>query len=449
LFKRVLIANRGEIALRILRACKMLGLETVGVYSKADADAFHLKHVDQKICVGPPAGSESYLNIENIIEAGRITGADAVHPGYGFLAENSDFAAACLDNDLAFIGPSPQALRLMGNKAEAREVMKGQGVPVLPGLASDDLNESAALKLADELGFPILIKASLGGGGKGMRLVKDRHEMVKALPLVKAEARHSFGSEEIYLEKFLERARHVEIQILADRHGKVIHLGERECSIQRRNQKLFEEAPSPAVTGELRQRMGEAAVRGASSIGYETAGTMEFLLDGEGDFYFMEFNARIQVEHPVTEMVTGIDLVVEQINAAMGLPLELDQSAVTINGNALECRINAEAYSKDFMPSPGDIVRWVPPAGPHVRVDSHCYQGYHISPNYDSLLAKLIVHGSDRGEALRVMAQALREFEIEGVETLIPFHLRLLADPDFIRGDYHTGWLEQRLAATL
>ncbi|OFW57371.1 MAG: acetyl-CoA carboxylase biotin carboxylase subunit [Candidatus Solincola sediminis] len=447
MFKRVLIANRGEIALRILRACKMLGLETVGVYSKADSDAFHLKHVDEKVCVGPASGSDSYLNIENIIEAGRITGADAVHPGYGFLAENQDFASACLENDLAFIGPSPETLKLMGNKAEAREAMQRQGVPILPGLTSSDLNESSALKLADELGFPILIKASLGGGGKGMRVVKDRHELVRALPLVKAEARHSFGSEEIYLEKFLEQARHIEFQILADKHGNIIHLGERECSIQRRNQKLLEEAPSPAVDDHLRKRMGETAVKGASSTGYETVGTMEFLLDGEDNFYFMEFNARIQVEHPVTEMVTGIDLVVEQIKTAMGLPLELNQNDIRIEGHAIECRINAEAHSRDFMPSPGDIVRWVPPAGPHVRIDSHCYHGYHISPNYDSLLAKLIVHGRNRTEALRIMEQALREFEVEGVVNLIPFHLRLLANPDFIAGDYNTGWLEQHLAA--
>lgn len=447
MFKRVLIANRGEIALRILRACRMLGLEAVGVYSKADADALHLKYADQKICVGPASSSDSYLNIQNIIEAARISGADAIHPGYGFLAENRDFAAACLENELAFIGPSPEALGHMGNKAAAREIMSREGVPVLPGLVSSDLDESAALKLADELGFPILIKASLGGGGKGMRLVKDRHEMVRAIPLVKAEARHSFGSEEIYLEKFLQRARHVEIQILADKHGNVIHLGERECSIQRRNQKLLEEAPSPAIDGALRARMGEAAVKGASSIGYETAGTMEFLLDEGGDFYFMEFNARIQVEHPVTEMITGIDLVAEQIKAAMGIPLELEQDEVSIDGHAIECRINAEVYTKDFLPSPGAIIRWVPPGGPHIRVDSHCYQGYHVSPNYDSLLAKLIVHGRDRGEALRIMQQALLEFEIEGVDTLIPFHLRLLADPDFTAGNYHTTWLEQHLGA--
>jgi len=445
LFQRVLIANRGEIALRILRACKLLGLETVGVYSKADTDALHLNFVDHKICVGPPASGESYLNIRNIIGAAEISGADAVHPGYGFLAENEDFASACLENDLVFIGPSPEALAMMGNKARARETMAAAGVPILPGITSQDLDESTALKVADELGFPVLIKASLGGGGKGMRIVNDRQELIKALPLVKAEARHAFGSEEIYLEKFLRRARHVEIQVLGDLHGKVIHLNERECSIQRRNQKLVEEAPSPAVDADLRKRMGEAAVKGAASIGYGSAGTMEFLLDEEGNFYFMEFNARIQVEHPITEMVAGIDIVVEQIKNAMGEPMSLNQEDVGLQGHAIECRINAEDFHRDFLPTPGIIEKWVPPGGPHVRVDTHCYQGFVVSPNYDSLLAKLVVHGGDRAEALRIMRQALQEFVIEGVSTLIPFHLRLLANPDFRAGNYHTRWVEQEM----
>lgn len=443
MFKRVLIANRGEIALRILRACRLLGLEAVGVYSKADADALHLRFVDQKICVGPPASGESYLNIQNIIGAAEISKADAVHPGYGFLAENEDFARACADSGLVFIGPKAEAMALMGNKARARETMMEAGVPVLPGVTSDDLDESTALKVADELGFPVLIKASLGGGGKGMRIVNDRQELIRALPLVKAEARHAFGSEEIYLEKFLRKARHVEIQVLGDAHGKVVHLNERECSIQRRNQKLVEEAPSPAVTPELRARMGEVAVKGSAAIGYDSAGTMEFLLDEEGNYYFMEFNARVQVEHPITEMITGIDIVVEQMKNAMGHPMALDQENISVNGHAVECRINAEDHHRDFLPTPGIIEKWVPPGGPHVRVDTHCYQGYHVSPNYDSLLAKLIAHGRDRAEALRIMEQALLEFEIEGVETLIPFHLRLLSNPDFIAGDYHTRWVEQ------
>jgi len=445
LFKRVLIANRGEIALRILRACRMLGLETVGIYSKADADALHLNFVDQKVCVGPPSSSASYLDIRNIIGAAEISGADAVHPGYGFLAENEDFARACLESGLTFIGPSPQALSLMGNKARARETMERAGVPVLPGLSSQDLDESTALRFADQLGYPLLIKASLGGGGKGMRVVHDRQELVRTLPLVKAEARHAFGSEEIYLERFLRRARHVEIQILADRHGRVLHLYERDCSIQRRNQKLVEEAPSPAVDPDLRKRMGEAAVRGAESIGYDSAGTMEFLLDEEGNFYFMEFNARIQVEHPVTEAVTGVDLVAEQIRNAMGEPMTLKQEDIPLRGHAVEFRINAEDFHRDFLPTPGIIEKWVPPGGPHVRVDTHCYQGYHVSPNYDSLLAKLIVHGADRQQALRLARQALLEFEIEGVHTLIPFHLRLLSNPDFLAGKYHTRWVEQEM----
>jgi acetyl-CoA carboxylase, biotin carboxylase subunit len=443
LFKRVLIANRGEIALRILRACRALGLETVGVYSKADADALHLRYVDRKICVGPPASGESYLSIRNIIGAAEVAKADAVHPGYGFLSENEDFARACADNDLVFIGPKPEAMALMGNKARARETMAGAGVPVLPGVTSMDLEESTALKVAEDLGYPVLIKASLGGGGKGMRIVSDRQEMIRALPLVKAEARHSFGSEEIYLEKFLRKARHVEIQVLGDSHGKVIHLGERDCSIQRRNQKLVEEAPSPAVTPQLRASMGEAAVKGSAAIGYDSAGTMEFLLDQEGNFYFMEFNARVQVEHPITEMITGIDIVVEQMRNASGEAMSIAQDDVSIHGHAVECRINAEDHHRDFLPSPGFIERWSPPGGPHVRLDSHCYLGYHVSPNYDSLLAKLITHGRDRAEALRIMEHALLEFEIEGVATLIPFHLRLLSNPDFIAGDYHTRWVEQ------
>jgi len=429
--------------MRILRACRLLGLEVVGIYSKADADALHLRFVDQKICVGPPSSGESYLNVQNIIGAAEISKADAVHPGYGFLAENEEFSRACTDNDLVFIGPKAEAMALMGNKARARETMAKAGVPILPGVTSANLDESVALKVAEDLGFPVLIKASLGGGGKGMRIVHDRQELVRALPLVKAEARHAFGSEEIYLEKFLRKARHVELQVLGDEHGNVVHLGERECSIQRRNQKLLEEAPSPAVTPELRAAMGEAAVKGCTAIGYGSAGTIEFLLDEEGSFYFMEFNTRVQVEHPVTEMVTGIDIVVEQIRNAMGEPTTLNQESIGISGHAVECRINAEDYHRDFLPTPGIIERWVPPGGPHVRVDTHCYQGYHVSPNYDSLLAKLIVHGRDRAEAMRILAQALLEFEIEGVDTLIPFHLRLLSNAEFMAGNYHTRWVEQ------
>lgn len=443
MFKRVLIANRGEIALRILRSCKMLGLETVGVYSKADEDALHLRFVDRKICVGPPSSGESYLNVANIIGAAEISGADAVHPGYGFLAENEEFAKACEDSGIVFIGPGPHALSLTGNKANARQAMLEAGVPVLPGYSSSYLDDSIALKVADEMGFPVLLKAALGGGGKGMRVVSNRQELVKAMPLVKAEARHAFGSEEVYLEKFMRNARHVEIQVLGDMHGKVIHLNERDCSIQRRNQKLLEEAPSPALDPDTRAAMGEAAVKGASSIGYHGAGTMEFLLDEDGRFYFMEFNARVQVEHPVTEMVTGVDIVSEAVRIAMGEPLSFGQEDVRLNGHAIECRINAEDAERDFLPSPGVIERWTAPGGPYVRVDTHCYEGYHVSPNYDSLLAKLIVRGNDRDEAVRGMIQALREFEIEGVSSLIGWHLRLMSNPRFIAGDYHTRSVEK------
>ncbi len=445
MFKRVLIANRGEIALRVLRACKLLGLETVGIYSKADTDCIHLRYVDEKVCVGPPASAESYLNIQNVIGAAEISGADAIHPGYGFLAENEDFAKACRDAEIVFIGPDPEALALTGNKAKAREAMAKAGVPVLPGYSSPDLDESAALKISEEMGFPVLLKASLGGGGKGMRVVNDRQELIRSLPLVKAEARHAFGSEEIYIEKFLKNARHVEVQVLGDCHGNVVHLFERECSIQRRNQKLLEESPSPAVTPDLRERMGEAAVRGTASINYNSAGTMEFLLDEDDHFYFMEFNARIQVEHPVTEMVTGKDILVEQIKIAMGEPLGFKQEEVHMDGHAIECRINAEDPEKDFMPSPGVIERWTVPGGPHLRVDTHCYQGYRISPNYDSLLAKLIVHGRDREEAIRLALQALSEFEIEGIRSTIPFHVKLMMSPRFRKGDYHTRSVESEL----
>jgi acetyl-CoA carboxylase biotin carboxylase subunit len=442
-FKRVLIANRGEIALRILRACKKLGLETVGVYSKADEDALHLRYVDRKICVGPPSSGESYLSIRNIMGAAEISGADAVHPGYGFLAENEDFSRACEENGIVFIGPSPHALSLTGNKANAREAMLKAGVPVLPGHSSSGLDESIALKVAEEMGFPVLIKASLGGGGKGMRVVTNRQELVKALPLVKAEARHAFGSEELYLEKFLRDARHVEVQVMGDRHGKVVHLNERDCSIQRRNQKLVEEAPSPALSPAIRAAMGEAAVQGSASIGYYGAGTMEFLLSETGEFYFMEFNARVQVEHPVTEMVTGLDIVAEGIRVAMGEPLPFGQADVRLNGHSIECRINAEDAERNFLPTPGVIEKWTTPGGPYVRVDTHCYEGYRVSPNYDSLLAKLIVRGCNREEAIRNMIQALQEFEIRGVSNLISWHLALMRHPRFIAGDYHTLSVEK------
>ncbi len=439
----MLIANRGEIAIRVLRACKLLGLETVGVYSKADSDSLHLKFADETICIGPSASRESYLNIENIIGATEITGAQAIHPGYGFLAENEDFAKACADNDIILIGPSPEAIALTGNKAEAKEAMANAGVPVIPGFSSVDIDESTALREAEKIGFPVLLKASLGGGGKGMRVVNNKQELVAALPIVKAEAKAAFGSDEIYIEKFIGRARHIEIQLLGDKHGNMLHLFERDCSIQRRNQKLVEEVPSPMVTPELRKSMGEAAVKGALSIGYTGAGTMEFLVDSKGNFYFMEFNARIQVEHPITEMVTGVDIVSQQIKIAMGEKLPFKQEDITLRGHSIECRINAEDHTKEFLPSPGLIEKWNPPSGPHVRVDSHCYAGYRITPAYDSLLAKLIVHGDSREEAIRLMRQALDEFEIEGVDNLIEFHKSIMMSRHFIAGDYDTLSVEE------
>lgn len=444
MFRRVLIANRGEIALRILRACKLLGLETVGVYSKADADSLHLRFTDEAICIGPSSSQESYLNIENIIGAAEISKSDAIHPGYGFLAENEDFAKACADNDIVFIGPSPEAIALTGNKAEAKKAMARAGVPVIPGFSSAEIDESVALREAKKIGFPVLLKASLGGGGKGMRVVRNKQELVSALPIVKGEAKSAFGSDEIYVEKFIGRARHVEIQLLGDKHGNMVHLFERDCSIQRRNQKLVEEVPSPAVTQELRDKMGEAAVKGALSIGYWGAGTMEFLVDEKGEFYFMEFNARIQVEHPITEMVTGVDIVSAQIKIATGEEIPFRQDDIGMRGHSIECRINAEDHSKDFLPSPGVIEKWNPPAGPHVRVDSHCYPGYRISPVYDSLLAKLIVHGETRDEAIRLMRQALDEFEIEGVDNLIEFHRGIMRSKYFIAGDYDTLSVEEK-----
>ncbi len=444
MFRRVLIANRGEIALRILRACKLLGLETVGIYSKADVDSLHLRFADETICVGPSSSQESYLNISNIIGAAEITKSDAIHPGYGFLAENEDFAKACADNGIVFIGPSPQAIALTGNKAEARKAMERAGVPIMPGFSSPEIDESVALREAEKIGFPVLLKASLGGGGKGMRAARNKQELISTLPVVKAEAMAAFGSDEIYIEKFIGQARHIEIQLLGDTHGNMVHLFERDCSIQRRKQKLVEEAPSPAVTPELRERMGEAAVKGALSIGYSGAGTMEFLVDEKGQFYFMEFNARIQVEHPITEMVTGIDIVSEQIKIAMGEKLSFKQNDISLRGHSIECRINAEDHAKDFLPSPGVIEKWSPPSGPHVRVDSHCYAGYRVTPVYDSLLAKLIVHGETREQAIRLMRQALDEFEIEGVENLIEFHRKVMRSRHFIAGDYDTLSVEEK-----
>lgn len=443
MFKKVLIANRGEIAVRVIRACRELGIRTVAVYSEADRDALHVTLADEAYCIGPAPSKDSYLNMTNLMSTATLVGADAIHPGYGFLSENTDFAELCAACNIKFIGPSPEAIQKMGDKTTARETMKSAGVPVVPGSEGviEDLDQAVAT--AKEIGFPVIVKATAGGGGKGMRIVHHEEELKRSINLAQNEAKANFGNPGVYLEKFLTEPRHVEIQVLADKHGNAIHLGERDCSIQRRYQKLLEEAPSPALTPELRERMGEAAVKAAKSVNYSGAGTVEFLLNHDGNFYFMEMNTRIQVEHPVTELVTGVDLVKEQIKVAAGEKLTLTQEDIKIDGWAIECRINAERPDKNFMPSPGKINFYLPPGGAGVRIDSACYQGYTISPFYDSMVAKLIVWGKDRDEAIRRMNRALREFVIDGIHTTIPFHLKLLKHPQFISGDFNIRFLEQ------
>ncbi|OEH85658.1 acetyl-CoA carboxylase biotin carboxylase subunit [Desulfuribacillus stibiiarsenatis] len=442
MFEKVLIANRGEIAVRIIRSCRELGIKTVAVYSQADQDALHVQLADEAYCIGPTSSKESYLNMTNIMSVATITGCDAIHPGYGFMAENADFAEVCASCGITFIGPSPRAIETMGSKATARETMKKAGVPIVPGTDGIITDIEEALKTAEQIGYPVIVKATAGGGGKGMRVAWSPDELHKAVSMAQQEAATAFGNPGVYLEKYLEEPRHIEIQILADSHGNVIHLGERDCSIQRRHQKLVEEAPSPAIEPEIRNRMGEAAVSAAKAVDYVTAGTVEFLLDKHGQFYFMEMNTRIQVEHPVTEYVTGIDLVRGQILAAAGHELEIRQEDVQINGWAMECRINAEDPDKKFMPSPGTITTYLPPGGFGVRVDSAAYQGYQITPYYDSMIAKIIVHGKTRDEAINRMHRALSEFRIEGVKTTIPFHLKLLKNPAFVAGDFNTKFLE-------
>jgi acetyl-CoA carboxylase, biotin carboxylase subunit len=445
MFRKILIANRGEIALRVIRACREMGIRTVAVFSEADRESLHVRFADEDVCIGPPPARESYLNIPRIIAAAEITGADAVHPGYGFLAENAEFSEICEKSDLTFIGPTPEQIRVMGDKAAARRTMREVGVPIVPGTdAIDDAEEGLAA--AEEIGFPVLIKAAAGGGGKGMRVAALPDDFVRQFGMARNEAGAAFGDDSVYIEKYLARPRHIEFQILGDRHGRVIHLGERDCSIQRRHQKLIEEAPSPALTPELRERMGEAAVRGAKSIDYVGAGTMEFLLDEDGSFYFMEMNTRIQVEHPVTEMCTGYDLIKEQIRAASGLPLSIVEGPVELRGHAIECRINAENPERNFAPSPGTITTFHPPGGPGVRLDTHVYTGYRVPPFYDSLLAKLIVHGSTREEALARMRIALATFVVEGVHTTIPFLGEVMDHPSFMAGDVDTKFLERLFA---
>jgi acetyl-CoA carboxylase biotin carboxylase subunit len=442
-FKKLLIANRGEIALRVMRACKELGISTVAVHSEVDIDSLHVKLADESVCIGPSPASESYLRVTRILAAAEITGADAIHPGYGFLAENADFAEMCLEHNFVWVGPRPDFIRLMGNKVRAREVMGEAGVPLVPGSEGALPGLEQALSVAREVGYPVMIKAVGGGGGRGMRLVRSDAELSEVFPLARHEAEVSFGNPDLYLEKYLEEARHVEVQVLGDRKGSVIHMGERDCTIQRRHQKLIEEAPSPAVDDDLRDKLGQAALKGASYLGYDSVGTVEFLLDREGRFYFMEMNTRIQVEHPVTELVTGIDLVRAQIRRAAGERIPLRQEEIRMNGHAIECRINAEDPERDFSPCPGTVTYFHAPGGPGVRVDSHVYGGFVISPYYDSLVAKIICHGRTRDEAIIRTRRALEECIIEGVKSTLPFHLAVMNHPVFQSGDFSTRFLEQ------
>jgi len=437
---KILIANRGEIALRVIRACRELGIQTVAVYSQADRDSLHVRFSDEDVCIGPPPGRESYLNIPRIVAAAEVTGADAIHPGYGFLAENAEFAEICERSGLVFIGPTADQIRRMGDKAEARRTMINAGVPVVPGSKGALESAEEARSEAERIGYPVIIKAAAGGGGKGMRVAESADEIENTFSMARNEAAAAFNDARVYLEHFVDRPRHVEIQIMGDRHGNVVHLGERDCSVQRRHQKLIEEAPSPALTPELRAAMGEAAVRAAEAIGYSNAGTVEFLLSDDGQFYFMEMNTRIQVEHPVTEVVTGVDLVKEQIRSAAGIELRFSEPP-ELRGHAIELRINAEDPEKDFRPSPGTITAFHAPGGPGIRIDTHVYAGYRVPPYYDSLLGKLIAHGSTRQEAIGRALQALEEFIIEGVHTTIPFLSNVLRHPEFAAGRVDTGFL--------
>ncbi|MBI1920908.1 MAG: acetyl-CoA carboxylase biotin carboxylase subunit [Geobacter sp.] len=442
MFHKVLIANRGEVALRIIRACKELGIKTVAVYSTADRDSLHVKLADESVCIGPPPSINSYLNINSIIAAAELTDAEAIHPGYGFLSENAAFAEICENCGITFIGPSAESMRLLGDKISARQAVIKEGVPILPGTKEGVHDVNEAIRIAKEIGFPVIIKATAGGGGRGMKIVHSPATLPNAFATARAEAQAAFANPDVYIEKYCEKPRHVEIQILADKHGNVIHLGERDCSIQRRHQKLIEEAPSTVLTPENRKAMGEAAVRAAKAVGYNSVGTMEFLVDKNNNFYFMEMNTRVQVEHPVTEMITGVDIVREQIRSAAGEKLRYSQKDIKFHGHAIECRINAEDPVK-FTPCPGKINGYHTPGGLGVRVDSFVYDQYTVVPHYDSLIAKLIVHGETREDAIRRMARALDEYLIEGIKTTISFHKRIMANKEFIEGDIDTGFLER------
>ncbi len=443
LFKKILIASRGEIAVRIIRACKELGIKTVAVYSDVEKDSLHVRLADESVCIGPANPNQSYLNIPAILSAAEITDSDAIHPGYGFLSENYHFAEACITSGLTFIGPTPENIRLGGDKAKARQMMKRKGVPIIPGSDGPVAVEEMAMKAAKKIGFPVIIKASAGGGGHGMRIVKEEKDLEQALYVAQREALTSFGNSELYIEKYISDARHIEVQIMADNKGNVIHLNERDCSIQRRHQKLIEESPSPISTTEkFRKKIGELGVKAARGIRYRNVGTVEFIVNHEGNIYFMEMNTRIQVEHPVTEAVTGFDIIKEQIKLSAGFPLEYKQAHIRPSGHAIECRINAEDPER-FIPSPGKITFLSIPGGPGVRVDTAIYSGYVIPSYYDSLIAKLIAHGKDREEAIVRMRRALDEFIIEGVKTTIPFHKKVLNNPDFMKGDFNTTFIEK------
>ena len=441
MFHKILIANRGEIAIRIIRACKELGIKTVAVYSQADIHSLHVKLADESVCIGPASSAKSYLNFNAIISAAELTDAEAIHPGYGFLSENADFAEVCEKCGITFIGPSSESMRIMGDKISARQAVIKQGVPILPGTKEGVQNVEDAVRIAKEIGFPVIIKATAGGGGKGMKIVHSPATLANAFSMARAEAQSGFGNPDVYIEKYCEKPRHVEIQILADKHGNVIHLGERDCSIQRRHQKLIEEAPSTVCSPEMRAAMGSAAVRAAAAVSYNSVGTVEFLVDKQNNFYFMEMNTRVQVEHPVTEMITGVDIIREQIRSAAGLPLRYKQKDIKINGHAIECRINAEDPHK-FTPCPGKITAYHPPGGLGVRVDSFVYDQYTVVPYYDSMIAKLIVHAETREDAIKRMSRALDEYIIEGIKTTIVFHKIIMTNKDFIEGNIDTSFLE-------
>ncbi len=444
MFEKILIANRGEIALRIHRACREMGIQTVAVHSTADSDAMHVRLADESVCIGPPPGKDSYLNIPALLSAATITGVDAIHPGVGFLSENANFAEMVQEHGYVFIGPEPEHISLMGDKVAAKQAAEAFGLPVVPGSHGAITSDQEAAEIAERIGYPVLIKAAAGGGGRGMKVAKNQGELLDSLKLAKTEAKAAFGYDAVYLEKYLGQPRHIEVQVLADAHGSVVHLGERDCSLQRRHQKLLEEAPSPALNADQRARIGGLVVEAVGKLGYRSAGTVEFLFEN-GEFYFIEMNTRLQVEHPISEAITGVDIVREQIRIAAGIPLSMAQSDIVPQGHAIECRINAE-NPETFMPSPGTVTDYHAPGGLGVRVDSGLYAGYRVPPYYDSLIAKLIVQGQTRNECLMRLRRALEEFVIEGVHTTIPLHQRLIAENDFINGDYDIHWLERYMS---